>query len=87
MAIGFLDLISTAALHHMGLIREMNPVMRMFLQNGELPFIIVKSATLGIAWYALATYAKRDLNFVRKAAFCGSFAYATIWAVWFLSAR
>jgi len=87
MIIGFTDLFMTATLHRLGLIREMNPVMRIFLENGELPFILVKSLTLFLAWYALASYAKKDLGFVRTAALGGSAAYASLWLVWFLSAR
>jgi hypothetical protein len=87
MAIGFTDLVATAWLHQRGLIQELNPVMALFLQHGELPFIIAKGLTLVGAWYVLARYAKTDLNFVRRACLGGSLAYAAIWTVWFVSAR
>ena len=87
MFIGFADLISTSWLHSLGLIRELNPIMRPMLEHGELPFILVKGATLVVAWVALAMYARRDLKFVRFAATAGSLVYLFVWGGWFLAAR
>lgn len=83
MAIGFGDLISTAWLHNRGMIQELNPVMRPFLEFGETPFILVKGASLLIAWYVMARYSRVDQAFVRKACLGGSLAYLALWLVWF----
>ncbi len=85
LLIGAIDLITTAALHRAGMISEMNPVMRVFLDRGTLPFVLVKGTTLCIAWYAMVSYAKTDLKFVRKACLGGSFAYLALWCVWFFA--
>jgi len=87
MLIGFADLVSTAWLHYLGLIRELNPIMMPTLAHGEWPFIVVKSLTLFGAWVALARYARKDLKFVRFSCMAGSCAYLALWSFWFFSAR
>ncbi|MCW5935787.1 MAG: hypothetical protein KIT11_00580 [Fimbriimonadaceae bacterium] len=84
MAIGFVDLLVTAVLHSAGLIVELNPVMRPFIEQSELLFAFVKGTTLVAAWGALVAYSKINLDFVRKASLVGSAAYCTLWVSWFL---
>jgi hypothetical protein len=84
--IGFFDLISTAVLHQRGLIQEMNPVMRIFIDRSEWLFVAVKGATLLVSWYVLARYARTNLQFVRKACLAGSCCYVGLWIVWFTAA-
>jgi len=86
LIIGFADLISTAVLHQMGLIQEMNPVMRIFIERSEWLFVLVKGATLVGSWYVLARYAKTNLDFVRKACWIGSGVYVWVWITWFMAA-
>ena len=83
MLIGFADLISTAMLHQRGLIVELNPVMRHFLDQGEWLFILVKGATLVTAWFALCWYSRHNKKFVRTACLWASGAYMTVWVSWF----
>jgi hypothetical protein len=83
MAIGFLDLMMTAVLHHHGLIIELNPLMRPLIERSEWLFAIVKGATLVAAWWAMVKYAKTNVLFVRQAALLGSCAYLLVWNVWF----
>ncbi len=87
MTIGFVDLVSTAWLHDRGLIRELNPIMKVMLDQGAWLFVLVKSLTLVVAWFALAHYAKKDPAFVRMASIGGSAAYLGIWCIWFFSSR
>lgn len=82
MAIGFLDLASTALLYQWGLITELNPVMRHFLELGVWAFAVAKSATLFAAWAALAWYGRLNRPFVRAACLWGSGAYVLLWAGW-----
>jgi hypothetical protein len=81
--IGLLDLVSTAWLHHDGLIQERNPLMRGLLDRGEFPFILVKGLTILGAWYVLASYTKHNPRFVRSSCIIGSVLYVGIWIVWF----
>ncbi len=83
MAIGVLDLLSTALLHRAGLIVEMNPLMRVFILRSEWLFAFVKGLTLGGAWGAMAWYARQDLRFVHRIALAGSAAYLALWLAWF----
>ena len=83
MLIGFADLISTAMLHQRGLIVELNPIMRQLLDQGEWLFILVKSATLVAAWFALCWYSKHNVRFVRTACLWASATYLFIWVSWF----
>lgn len=86
LGIGLVDLIVTAVLHANGMIRELNPFMRYFIEQSEWLFALVKGMTLITAWLALVSYARVNLPFVRRAAFAGSCVYLLIWTVWFLSA-
>ena len=86
LSIGLVDLISTAVLHRQGLIVELNPLMRVFIEQSEWLFAFVKGLTLGAAWGALAWYARTDKNFVNKASTVGSLAYVLIWCSWFFGA-
>ena len=87
LLIGVLDLVSTAVLHAKGLIVEMNPIMRFFIQQSEWLFAFVKGLTIGAAWVTLAWYAKQNKEFVAKACALGSYAYVTLWLGWFIAAR
>lgn len=86
LLIGFVDLISTAVLHQRGLIQEMNPVMRVFIERSEWLFVLVKGGTLVASWYVLARYARTNLQFVRTACIAGSCCYVGLWLVWFTAA-
>lgn len=86
LVIGFVDLVVTAVLHAKGLIVEVNPLMKFFIEKGEWLFAVVKGATLVVGWVFLARYAKTHLQFVRNACLVGSFAYVAIWITWFFSA-
>jgi hypothetical protein len=86
LLIGFVDLVSTAVMHERGLIQEMNPVMRLFIDRSEWLFAAVKGATLIASWYVLAKYAQTNLPFVRKACLAGSFCYLFVWTTWFIAA-
>ncbi|HWD40130.1 MAG TPA: DUF5658 family protein [Fimbriimonas sp.] len=79
IGIGIADLISTAWLYHLGLIQERNPLMRFFLDRGEWSFILVKGATLFVAWIALAAYTKHNRQFVKRSCIVGSVAYMGLW--------
>jgi hypothetical protein len=81
--IGFTDLLVTAVLHAKGLIVELNPLMRVFIDQSEWLFAIVKGATLILGWVTLAWYAKTNPQFVRKVCLGGSVAYLTLWVAWF----
>jgi hypothetical protein len=87
MGIGFVDLVFTAVLHAKGLIVEMNPLMRLFIEKSEWLFALVKCISLLCAWVALAWYAKTNVKFVRQACLWGSGAYVFVWTSWFLAAR
>jgi hypothetical protein len=84
MGIGILDMLLTAVLYSQGLVMERNPLMRPLIEHSEWLFMLVKGSTLGIAWLALAHYARTNLQFVRLASLTGSVAYVTIWVTWFL---
>lgn len=83
LAIGFVDLVSTAILYSEGLITEVNPIMRVFIDRSTFLFIIVKGLTLAAGWYVLQRYASKNLDFVRKACLGGSFAYVALWVILF----
>lgn len=86
MAIGFLDLISTAWLHARGEIVEVNPLMRLFIEHSEWTFAVVKATTLIVAWVVMARYARQNLEFVRRACAYGSISYLAVWTIWFTAA-
>lgn len=90
MAIGFIDLISTAVLHAKGLIIEVNPLMRPLIEHNEWTFAFVKSLTLFGAWYVMARHAQKGeqaLVFVRQACVVASLAYVAIWTTVFFWAE
>lgn len=87
MAIGFLDLVMTAVLHAFGLIVELNPVMKVFIERSEWLFVLVKGSTLAAAWFAMVAYSRVNLDFVRRAALTGSIVYLTVWTVWFFCGK
>lgn len=87
MAIGFIDLVSTAVLHAQGLIVELNPVMRFFIEQSEWLFAFVKALTLIAGWIGLAWYAKHNRDFVRKACNWGAAAYVGVWLMWFVTSH
>ena len=84
LSIGLADLIVTAVLHANGLIVEMNPVMRPFIERSEWLFAFVKGATLVLAWIVMARHAPNNLAFVRGAALAGAGVYMFIWTSWFI---
>lgn len=83
MAIGFVDLISTAVLHANGLIVELNPLMRPLIERSEWLFAAVKAMTLISAWVVLAWYTRHNRDFVRKMCLIGSAVYLAVWCTWF----
>lgn len=85
LGIGFLDLVATAVLHANGLIIELNPLMKPFIERSEWLFVLVKGTTLILAWSVMVYYAKYNLDFVRKASFAGAAAYSAIWTIWFIA--
>ncbi len=84
LAIGIIDLISTAVLYSKGMITEVNPLMRFFIDRSDWLFVLVKALTLAAGWYALQRYARQNLDFVRKACTYASLAYVAIWVVLFV---
>jgi hypothetical protein len=86
IAIGVIDLISTAVLHSRGMIVELNPIMRPIITQSEWLFAFVKGLTIGAAWGALAWYAQQNKEFVAKASAIGSAAYLIVWTTWFFGA-
>lgn len=87
LAIGIIDLVSTAVLHSKGLIVELNPLMRGFITQSEWLFAFVKGLTIGAAWGTMAWYAQQNKDFVNKACIVGSIVYVVIWTSWFVGAR
>lgn len=83
LAIGTVDLIVTAVLHQRGLIVELNPIMRPFIERSEWLFVLVKGATLVLAWTVIARHAQKNLQFVRTACAAGCIAYSAVWTIWF----
>lgn len=74
----------TAVLHSRGLIVELNPLMRTFIDKSEWLFAAVKGLTLIGGWIVLAWYAKSNPQFVRKLSYGASAAYVTLWFAWFI---
>gem|GEM_PF-1383723 len=87
LAIGIIDLISTAVLHSKGLIVELNPLMRGFIEHSEWLFVFVKGLTIGVAWGTMVWYAQQNRHFVNKACTWGSIAYVGVWTTWFFGVR
>lgn len=87
MVVGFADLLATAVLHEMGLITELNPLMKPLIEHSEWTFAFVKAATLVGAWWVMARHAQKNLPFVRRAALAGTFTYVVVWCVWFVAAH
>ncbi len=83
VGIGTIDLVTTAVLHAQGHIVELNPLMKVFIEQSEWLFAFVKGLTLVSGWFVLAWYAKFNLQFVRKASIYGSLAYVLVWSGWF----
>lgn len=84
MAIGTVDLIATAVLHAQGKIVELNPVMKVFIEQSEWLFAFVKGLTLLAAFFTMRSYMKKNRQFVHRACVAGSVAYVAIWSVWFV---
>ncbi len=83
IGIGLIDLIATSILHAKGLIVELNPVMRVFIERGEWLFALVKGLTLVLAGVVMWRHIKKNPKFVNQMALIGSGAYVFIWSVWF----
>ncbi|MEQ1821320.1 MAG: DUF5658 family protein [Fimbriimonadaceae bacterium] len=86
VAIGLIDLVSTAVLHSQGLIVELNPIMNVLIQKSEWLFALGKGATIFVGWYAMRWYAAHNRDFVRKASLWGSGVYLFVWSCWFFGA-
>lgn len=86
IGIGLADLVVTAVLHAQGQIVELNPLMRVFIEQSEWLFALVKGLTLVAGWLVLAWYAQFNLRFVRQASLWGSAAYVMVWLIWFTAA-
>lgn len=86
LVIGFVDLVTTAVLHRMGLIVELNPLMKPIIEESEWLFAFVKGATLALGWYVM--WKRRDTHreFIRKACAVGCIAYVVVWTTWFVGA-
>ena len=84
LAIGFLDLVTTAVLHANGLIVELNPLMRPIIETSEWLFALVKGGTLVLAWLVMLRFKETHLPFIRMASIAGSAAYLLIWTGWFV---
>jgi len=86
LLIGFVDLVSTAVLHHHGLIVELNPLMRPIIEASEWLFAAVKGMTLGLAWLLIAKHYPTNQRFATRACWFGCAAYLFIWCAWFFAA-
>ncbi len=86
MAIGVIDLISTAALHAGGHIQEMNPLMKPIIEQSEWLFVLVKGMTLVLGYLVIMRHAKTHRRFVADVCRYGSIAYLLVWSVWFVAA-
>ncbi len=87
VAIGFVDLVTTAWLHANGMIVELNPIMRVLIERSEWLFAFVKGVTLLVGWLTMAWYAKSNREFVSRVCKYGTLAYVGVWCMWFLSAH
>ena len=87
LVIGIVDLVSTAVLHSKGMIVELNPLMRGFINQSEWLFAFVKGLTIGVAWGTMVWYAQQNKEFVNKACTYGSAAYVLVRTTWFFGAR
>lgn len=85
MVIGVIDLVSTALLHHHGLIVELNPLMKPLIERSEWLFAAVKGMTLALAWLVMVKHFDTHRDFVRTAATAGACTYVGIWLIWFVS--
>lgn len=85
LAIVFLDLVATAWLHSLGLIVELNPLMRPIIEFNEWAFVLVKGGITLAAWGAMAWYAQYNRRFVRDVALFGGVIYVAVWLTWFVS--
>lgn len=77
-------MVATAVLYSAGLIVELNPLMRPWLEGGVWQFCAVKSFTIVVAFVGLQYYRARDEKFVRFASRLGVVLYLGIWLGWFL---
>lgn len=87
MALGLVDLVSTVVLYELGLIEELNPLMRPLLEASAVLFVAVKLVTLVAAFAAMQWYVRKDERFVRMAATYGALAYSLLWATWVVAAH
>ncbi len=83
IGVGLADLVSTVVLWQLGLIVELNPIMRPLLERSVWLFSGVKILTLVAAYVVLQVYRTRDEQFCRLAAKWGAVAYVVVWVVWF----
>lgn len=87
VGIAILDLLSTTILYSMGLIEEMNPLMRPLLEIHPALFAVVKMATIVAAFAGLQWYRRHDERFVRVASGWGAATYSIIWIGWCIGAH
>jgi hypothetical protein len=85
IVVAALDLLSTAVLHSLGFITELNPLMRPLIERSEWLFAAVKGATIVGLYLVMRWYGVANRRFVRLASLGGVVAYVCIWSVWFAS--
>lgn len=84
MAIGVVDLITTAMWHAKGQIVELNPLLRPIIESSEWSFVVVKGATLVLGYLGMVVYGRTHHEFVRAASRMGVILYIGIYLIWFL---
>ena len=67
------------------MIVELNPIMRVLIEQSEWLFAFVKGGTLVLAWIVMSHYGKTNRLFVRNACLAGAAAYLLIWTSWFVA--
>lgn len=83
ICVAMLDLLSTAVLHHHGMITELNPLMRPLIERSEWLFAAVKGATIIGVYGVMRWYGIANRRFVRLASLTGVTAYVILWSLWF----
>ena len=81
MAVGLIDLVSTVVLYSMGLVVELNPLMRPLLESSPALFTLIKLGTLLSAYVVMQLYRQVDERFVRRASLYGAIAYVVVWLI------
>ncbi len=87
VSIALLDLVVTTVLFCLGLIEEMNPLMRPLIHTHPALFVVVKLATIAAAFIGLQWYRRHDEKFVRLVAGYGAVVYSVVWVGWCIGAH